>query len=175
MTYEAVIRARPKWLDALLWLLGKVTRHDYSSYVQTIMGVIYVPHSFEYWSMDAKEELIAHEMVHVQQQHEWPIKPLAATPLWRINAVLFSVAYLLLPLPVLWTFRAKFEAEAYQVSLLVERKQGYLTDASREAKIERYIQRFGGGSYGWMATKKKAKLIAERIVHHALLQPPRAD
>ena len=72
-----------------------------------------------------------------------------------MNGILFAVCYLMV-LPFFWTFRAKFEREAYTQSMLVQFELGgSLTEPEMSANAEKMVQTFCGPAYAWMSTVRK--------------------
>ena len=147
------VKERDKsWLFPIFWLLKKITSQDYKTFTTTIFSTMYVGPTWEKKSDEQKYRTLRHELVHIRQFHCFPLGRWA----WPVNHLLMSLCYLLL-LPVLWTFRAKFEREGYTQSLLVEFElKGPISENRKEDNARWMAQTFGGGAYALMWTKKKA-------------------
>jgi len=119
---------------ALHWLLRIVTlgrvKSDYSGFATTVCRTIYMPDDFPWWSDYQRYSRLRHELVHLRQFRTWPMPFLGCRGLWLINAAIMGLCYLLV-LPVLLTFRAKFEKEGYRESILVRWECGGLREAVR--------------------------------------------
>lgn len=140
------------WLAPFFWVLEKVTRRNYDSFVTTVFSTIYVGDDWDEESLKAKARVLRHELVHVRQFHCWPL----GRKLWPVNHVLMALAYLFL-LPVLWTMRAKFEREAYTETLLdIAERDGPQTEASMDRTARWLSDIFGGPSYLFMWRRKSA-------------------
>ena len=102
----------------------------------TVGNTLYVAPSWEDMSDEGRAALLRHERVHLRQQR-------------RYTKVLFSLLYVLV-LPVVFTFRAKFEREAYEESLRARLEYWgpeAFTEQAREAMIHNFVS---GATYLWM-------------------------
>jgi hypothetical protein len=140
------------WIRAIFAVLSFVTRKDYSNFATTIGSTIIVPNNWDDRTVYAKYKLLRHEKKHVEQFHRWPLGAWA----WPLNHFLCGLCYLLL-LPVLWTFRARFEREAYLQTLLVEFEFNGKICEERMRENARWMgETFGGSAYFFMWTKNRA-------------------
>lgn len=109
-----------------------------TEYVTTIGTTVYVPDDWGLWSEQRRLAVLRHERVHMRQAKKY-------------GRVLFSLLYLLAPLPIgLAWFRARFEWEAYVESMrAVSDVNG--TKILDDDKYRRsIIEQFTTGAYGWM-------------------------
>jgi hypothetical protein len=146
-------RPRDKsWLRPLFWLLGKITRTDYSTFHTTVWSTMYTGPRWEKMNDKARYRLLRHEMKHIKQAHCFPF----GRRLWPVNHLLQGICYILI-LPFFVTFRAKFEREGYTQSLLAEFElYGPFGEEKMESRARWMANTFGGSTYAWMWTKKKA-------------------
>jgi len=151
------VRERDKsWLRPIFWLLRKITKQDYNSFTTTIFSTMYVGPGWDKKSSDDKYKTLRHEKVHVRQFHCFPLGRWA----WPINHVLMSLCYLLL-LPVILTFRARFEREGYLQTLLVEYElKGKISVAAMSRNAKWIGETFGGSTYCWMWRRSSAEAWA---------------
>jgi hypothetical protein len=101
-----VRKDKSRLMRALGWLFKRTTGYDFMGRAWTTISfrTIYAPTHVDLDNLDAYESPIRHELVHVQQIFNW----------W----VLFHIAYLLLPVPVLFAWgRWYFERSAYLVQI----------------------------------------------------------
>jgi len=147
------IRERDQsWLRPIFWLIGKITRRDYSSFSTTVFSTLYVGSTFASKSPDSKYRLLRHELVHTEQFFCWPLGRWA----WPVNHFLTALLYLLV-LPVILTFRAKFERAGYTQTLLVEKElRGVITEDRLERNARWLAKTFGGSTYLFMWRRKAA-------------------
>ncbi len=136
-----LVDKRAAWLqraiDRALRLLslGRMDRY-LSSYVTTIGRTIYVPAGWEGWPIEARVEILRHELVHVAQFERYGLLPMA-------------IAYLLLPLPVgLAWCRMRLEREAFEETLRAAHERG--GREAVEALRGEIVRRFTGPDYLWM-------------------------
>jgi hypothetical protein len=143
---------RESWLHPIFWLLSKITRTDYSHFSTTIGSTIYARDNWEERTPDQKYKLLRHELVHIRQVHRFPLGRWA----WPLNHLIYSIFYLLF-LPVILTFRSKFEREGYTQSMLTSYElHGEFSLAKKAAWAKRMATTFGGSAYMWMWRKKAA-------------------
>lgn len=147
------VKERDKsWLRPFVWLLSLITRRDYSTFTTTIGSTMYVGPTWEGKSLNAKYKLLRHEKKHTKQFHEWPF----GRRLWPINHIIMGFCYGLV-LPVILTFRAKFEREGYTQSMLVKYElSGQLSEEYMERYARKMADTFGGSTYFFMWRKKAA-------------------
>ena len=89
---------------------------------------------------------------HFRQAHEFPL----GRRLWAINHLLFAACYIFV-LPFVWTYRAKFEREAYLQTLLVEHElHGRIPEKRMEHNARWLADTFGGSTYLFMWKKQAA-------------------
>ena len=136
----AIVPRKGTWLGLFFGLMTKLTGANYDHMVTTIGSTIYVGDSWANRTDDGKYKTLRHELIHIRQFHGWPFGYH-----WpRINHALFSIFYLLV-LPALWTYRARFEREAYTQTLLVDRElHGPISDLDMELNAEAMVLRFTG-------------------------------
>lgn len=132
-------------IDFLLKVITFGKMKLFMTHFLTTNGVkVYVPKGWmESRSPSARMISMRHERVHMRQKRPW--------------GPLFSIAYLLLPLPIgLAWFRKQWEQEAYTESLRAVHEY-WGEDALRsEKRRERYISHFVGPSYFWMWPFRKS-------------------
>lgn len=147
------IKKRDKsWLRPIFWLLGLITRRDYSTFTTTIFSTMYVGPTWKDKSLDDKYKLLRHEKKHVKQAHDFPLGRRA----WPINHLLWAICYLLV-LPAILTFRAKFEREGYTETLLVQYElEGRLSDLEMVRNALWLAETFGRSTYVFMWRKDVA-------------------
>jgi hypothetical protein len=159
------------WLHAAFWLLSKITRTDYSGFSTTIGSGVYVRDDWEQRTPDQKYKLLRHEVIHIRQIHRFPL----GRWIWPLNFVIYSICYAIV-LPIIWTFRAKFEREGYTQSMLCSYElHGPFSDGKREAWARRIADTFGGSAYFFMWTKKKAYAWAMKtmqLIHDGKITNP---
>jgi hypothetical protein len=152
-----IVSRNASWLRIPFAVLAFVTRRKYDTFTTTIGSTMYVAENWWARSGDERYRTLRHELIHVRQFHRWPLGRN-----WpRLNHVLMAVCYLLLPLPVLWTFRARLEREGYTQTLLVEYElHGPMSAHTSIRRAEWMAETFGGSAYAWMWRRKKARLWA---------------
>jgi hypothetical protein len=119
---------------AVLTLGGQ--RRYMTHYHTVLFGKLYVPHSWEAMSDEARYVLLRHERVHLQQRR-------------RMGDFAMALAYLFLwlPLGLAWG-RARIEWEAY-VETIRATAEVFGLGAARALEPE-IVRRFVGPDYGWM-------------------------
>lgn len=147
------VKERDKaWLGLVFRVLSRLIGCDYSLFTTTIFSTMYVGSDWAAGSSDDKYARLRHELVHIDQFHRFPLGRWA----WPINHVLMALCYLLL-LPVLWTFRARFEREGYTQTLLVEYElHGPISQERMEDNAQWLAQTFGGSAYFFMWRRSAA-------------------
>lgn len=135
---------------------------DWSGYTTTIWRTMYVPADFFHWRDEDKYRLLRHELVHLRQFRRWPLAFLE--PVWPVNAVIMSFCYILV-LPVILTFRARFECAGYTQSMLswFEIHKEF-TPHYRAAKADQMADTFGGSAYFFMSTRNKSRTWAHKTM-----------
>lgn len=138
------------------FFVGKILRQDASGFRQLIGKTMYVP---DYWDGEddfSKYRTLRHELIHARQWKSWFISWLDKPYIRVINYIAFAFCYLFV-LPVLWTFRAKFEREAYEQSLLTSYELGWLDPLNTEHQRLWLLGTFTGPSYLFMSTKGRTQ------------------
>lgn len=143
-----------------LFTLWRV-KPNWSGFTTTISRTMYVPDGFwedgKDWDDERRYRLLRHELVHMRQFREWPMKFLARPWLWPINAVIMGFCYIF-AFPVIWTFRAKFEREGYTQSMLTRYEiRGNRSANQKKWYAEHMGKTFGTSVYFWMWTRKAAE------------------
>lgn len=142
-------------------------RKEWDGFTSTIWRTMYVPDSWESRNPTRKYMTLRHELMHMRQFRNWPLKFLGRTKhLWRINAIITSVCYLFLPLPVFFTFRAKFEREGYTQSMLVRHElfESWNDEKDRKDYQDFMVKTFGTSTYMWMWFKGRARKWAVKTM-----------
>lgn len=122
------------------------TRYWGPHFSTTIGNTTYVPETFGTQSDESRWALIRHEATHTDQIHTWPLGPKVP---W-LNYLIFGFCYLLV-LPVLFTFRSKFEREGYTETLIALGSLNQLaTPEAIEAEAQRVAGEFYRSAYLWM-------------------------
>jgi hypothetical protein len=67
-----------------------------------------------------------------------------------LGLYLFAICYLFVPLPVVFTWRAQFEMEAYQETLQATAEYHGTPTIKTEAFKERILSQFLSSAYFWM-------------------------
>lgn len=107
------------------------------NFTTTIGMTMYVTDHWDLASSATKYSTLEHERIHLRQSKKY-------------GSVLFSMLYLLFPLPIgfAW-FRTKFEMEAYEVTLRnIHRSYG--KSVFNEELKRLFVGYFTGPSYMWM-------------------------
>lgn len=158
-----VVERDKSWLRPVFWLLGKITRRDYSGFTTTIGLNMYVGSTWNKRSEIRKYKTLRHELVHVRQFVSWPLGRWA----WPINHFLMAFCYLFI-LPVFWTLRAKFEREAYTQTLLFDYEEhGTITDERMEENARWIAETFATSTYLFMWTGNAAyrwAMVTQRAI-----------
>jgi hypothetical protein len=129
-----------KLLDVLLRAItfGQA-RGFMTNFITTIGYTVYVNKGWDSSSEVGKAIVLRHERVHMRQRRKY-------------GSILFSLMYLLLPLPCLFAyFRRQFEMEAYAETLLaiVELNPGGIAGLQTYGHREYVVSFFTGSSYFW--------------------------
>jgi len=113
-----------------------------TDFITTIGQKVYVPEGWDLKPASSKAAVIRHERIHMRQSK-------------RHGRIMFSIAYLLIPLPIFFAyFRKKFEQEAYEESLrAIYEYHGELAFTPR-LKSD-VIDHFTTSQYFWMWPFKK--------------------
>jgi len=108
-----------------------------TSFITTLGTTVYVPDGWNKWSVASRLEILRHERVHMRQAKKY-------------GRILFSLAYLLFPLPFGCAyFRTKFEKEAYEESLRALYEYHGPDVFSVELKNS-FVRHFTTSEYLWM-------------------------
>ena len=143
-------------LHLLLRLLS-LGRFDPSGFTTTIGKRMYVPNNWDMWSDLSRYSTLRHELVHMRQFRQWPMKFLDLPVLRLVNFFIFSFCYLLV-LPVRVTLRSRFEREAYTQTLLVQYEvEGSFSLRTGQRFVARMGSHFGGPAYFFMWNNKAAR------------------
>lgn len=126
------------------------------SFTTTIGNKVYVPESWNDYSLKTKIQIMRHERIHMLQAKKY-------------GRILFSFLYLFFPLPLgVSYFRKKFEQEAYEESLkAIYELNGTDVLCSLQLK-EQILSHFTSSQYLWMWPFRKDlekwyDLVLERI------------
>ena len=151
-------------LMVAIFTLGK-GRKEWDGFTTTIGRTVYVPDSWGKRTSARKYMTLRHELIHLRQFRNWPMKFLGHKGIWRINAVIMGFCYLFV-FPVFFTLRAKFEREGYTQSMLVRHEMlGLWEDPDEVRKYVDYMAKtFGTSTYLWMWSKKKARKWAMKTI-----------
>lgn len=136
-----------KAISKFLWLISFGLMNKFmDSYITTIGFKVYVPNDWSTWSRSQRAVILRHERVHMRQRAKY-------------GMVLFSILYLFLPLPGLFSyFRMKFEMEAYTETIYAMCEL-YVTGVGivQTPSFKKFIvSQFTGASYFWMWPFKKS-------------------
>lgn len=152
--FNICLRSDVWWLRAIFWLLVKIRGHNYNGFTTTIGSTMYVSDNWHARTDHQKYIVLRHERQHVRQFHTWPIP---VKWLWPVNHILFSISYLLLPLPIFITMRAHFEREGYLQNMLVLNElNGPLDEKQIKHEASFIADIFSGATYLWMWRRKPA-------------------
>lgn len=123
--------------------IGRMTTFM-TDFITTIGWTMYVPTSWVRHTDASKCIVLLHERVHLRQQKKY-------------TRPLFAILYLFvfLPMGLAW-FRAKFEKEAYEVTIRERAKAYGISHVTSPAGREGIIENFVGPSYGWMWPFRKS-------------------
>ncbi len=140
-----------KAIDTVLKVLsfGKLNRFM-DDYVTTIGDTIYTPLSWNDWGVNTQQEVLSHEMVHIEQQK-------------RHGKLLFALLYLFAPLPILFAnWRLEFEMEAYAQTCLHKFQTG---GPVRQSTVNWIVEQMTGPSYLWTTidAKKAEQLLRQKV------------
>ena len=112
------------------------------NFVTTIGHTVYTPSSWHSWKDDTKSDILAHECIHMRQRKKY-------------GPVLFEALYIFIPIPLFYAYyRAKFEMEAYEVSIKLNAARNGL-EAVKSPEYKKYmVSHFTGSNYGYMMMNK---------------------
>jgi len=112
-------------------------------FITTLGNKVYVPETWQNGSLVSKIEILRHERVHMRQARKY-------------GRILFSIMYLLLPLPGgLAYFRKKFEMEAYEESMRTLHM--YMGAGALNDRLKEHItKQFTSANYFWMWPFRKS-------------------
>lgn len=129
-----------KSIDVLLRVITLgLMRNFMTNFITTIGYTVYVNKGWDSSSEVGKAIVLRHERVHMRQRRKY-------------GSILFSLMYLLLPLPCVFSyFRRQFEMEAYAETLLaiVELNPAGIAGLQTYGHREHVISFFTGPSYFW--------------------------
>lgn len=106
-----------------------------TSFTTTLGNTVYVSPNWKDRSESSRIITLRHERVHMRQAR-------------RYTRFLFSVLYALV-LPAVWTFRAKFELEAYEETMRAA-AEIYGPEALNDKLKESLVGHFTSAEYFWM-------------------------
>lgn len=112
-----------------------------TGFITTLGTTVYVPKSWDETNEILRVITLRHERIHMRQARKY-------------TRPLFSFMYLFL-LPSVWTFRAKFEMEAYEETMRSLSKfcgHGTLNDELKASMVKH----FTSAEYFWMKPSKKS-------------------
>lgn len=154
MTVEFVSKEQSllcRVIDRILKLISFGKMNSFmTDYVTTIGNTIYVPANWSSWPKQTQEEIVSHEMVHVEQQK-------------RHGAFLFACMYLFLPFPIFFAkWRLEFEMEAYAQTCLHKFQN---SGPVRRATIDWIVEQMTGPSYlwTWLSPKEVEALLRKKV------------
>lgn len=132
-------------------------KFDPSRFTTTIGKRMYVPNNWWGRSDQARYTTLRHELIHMRQFRQWPMKFLDLPVLRLINFILFSFCYLLV-FPFRLTLRSRFEREAYTQTLLVHYEiMGFYTLRMKQVLENHMGENFGGSAYFYMWNSRAAR------------------
>ena len=102
-----------KFLSMLLFLFNKNFMSHFTTHIP-FLKKIYLPSNWTLYSAKTQDLIIKHELIHFAQ--------------WKKYKTLFTVGYVLLPLPIWWTLRYYWEREAYLVNYREGRSLNSIVD-----------------------------------------------
>ena len=110
-------------------------------FITTVGTSVYVPTGWDSWDNVSKVLILKHERVHMRQSRKY-------------GSILFRFLYLFM-LPSIFTFRSKFEMEAYNESIRCMFEY-YGNTAFDEAFKNRMVSYFTSSMYFWMNPCRKS-------------------
>jgi len=139
-SYQVIYKSDSAWMKIVNVLLLIVTfgqMNDYMTDFVTTMGTtVYVPSSWDGWIAAEKCSILRHERIHMRQAK-------------RMTRVLFSLCYILWPLPMFLSWgRTRLEMEAYEETLAAWKDYGI--DPRNPLNRASMISNFTSSYYGWM-------------------------
>jgi len=131
--------------------------------VQTIGNTIWLPANWDKLDDRLKFELLMHEEVHTLQFEKYGLGSMT------FGVVTMGALYLLV-LPTIWTFRAKFEREAYYASM---RAIWLLGSQPGPSFVRNLVENFTTRRYVWMQPfRKQVERWVIRAINQAKNEPP---
>ena len=125
-----------RFLGALMYAVTFGHSNSFMLMVTTIGTTVYVPKDWGKREPAARLVTLRHERVHMRQSRTW--------------GPLFTVAYLLLPLPILFAWcRTKWEREAYEESMYARVELLGLKSIDNSTYRTHILSHFSGPSYFW--------------------------
>lgn len=134
---------------ALHWIVYAITfgknKTFIDGYYTTLAHIVGVPLDWEERSIVGRIAVLEHESKHIRQ-----CKKVGLGSVW-IGFPLYTVLYLLLPLPVGFAyFRWRFEREAYAHGINIELSySGKNFPWRRKYLIDSAVEQMSTGAYGW--------------------------
>lgn len=108
--------------------------------VQTVGRTIWLPNNWNTAEARIKFEILLHEERHVEQYRKWGLGSM------NLGVLTMGSLYILC-LPIFWTMRSRFEAEAYFESI---RARFLIGDPPGEGFLKHMIDAFTTRKYVWM-------------------------
>lgn len=112
-----------------------------NGFITTVGNTVYVTPSWDKQTDASRVITLRHERVHMRQAR-------------RYTRPVFSLLYLFF-LPCVWTFRAKFEAEAYEETMRAV-VEAHGKDALDDRLRKNMIRHFTSAEYFWMKTSRRS-------------------
>lgn len=113
-----------------------------TEFTTTIGNTIYVSTRWDTLSDTAKVIVLRHERIHLRQAKKY-------------TRPLFSFLYIFV-LPALWTYRSKFEREAYEETMMAS-VEAYGLEILSESMKMNMVRYLSSSQYFWMMPKKDAE------------------
>ena len=152
--FEVVPKAGSRFMLVINWFLKNVLRtgDDFMTrFITTIGNTMYTNEKWETRSDDDRYCILVHEVTHTEQMHNFPF----GKHFWFLNWFLFPLAYVLI-LPTKWTFRAKFEREAFTRQIIAMVALNRIDPANPvhiKYILDWVVPLFSGPNYFYMAGK----------------------
>jgi hypothetical protein len=125
-----------RFLGKLMYAMTFGHSNSFMEMVTTIGTTVYVPKDWDRREPEARLVTLRHERVHMRQSRTW--------------GPLFSVAYLLLPLPILFAWcRTIWEREAYEESMRTRVELRGIKSIDNSVYRAHILGHFSGPSYFW--------------------------
>ena len=106
------------------------------NFVTTLGYTVYVPNTWESWDDSQRAIILSHEAVHMGQRVKY-------------GMILFALMYTII-LPSIFTYRSKFEMEAYTVSIQLTYQVTQDMDYMENDFKDFIVTQFVSANYFWM-------------------------